>query len=358
MSENYYRVLGIGEKADDKEIKTAYRRLARQYHPDVNPDDQGAEEKFKAVGVAYDTLGDPEKRAAYDKEHKAQKGAGRSAASGRGGNAGGQASGPRATNSAANSFGSAASSGGFDSVFEGLFGGTAAARAAAGPAHPGGTAAAPGSDDTAAQRITISLEEAFHGATRTQTSLLDKACSECHGTGTSQAGRSSLEVGTMCLACRGSGRKKQNETVQITIPPGIYEGAKLRVKGKGSTDAQKNQPDLIFSVYLSKHDRYEQVSRESNDLAVSAFVPYTTLVLGGEVEIETLSGKKVLTIPAGTQSGQQLRLPGLGLPTLRDRAGGDLLVRVNVAVPRQVGVEEQRLLLDLARLRGDPVRLR
>lgn len=344
-NDSYYQILGVDEKADEKEIKAAYRGLARRYHPDVNPGDKAAEEKFKQISIAYDTLSNKEKRAAYDGERRAAASPPPRATTGR--------STPRA--------GPAGMS--FDTLFEDLFAGRPAAARAAGAspggaspagAAPAGKNSAPRDEAAAAQRLDVSLEEAFKGATRTQTVVIDAPCPECRGTGVSQSGRVGLQVGTKCLACQGAGRKKRTEEVTVTIPAGIYEGAKLRLKNKGPADSRGNRGDLLFSVRLRRHERFERVD-EGNDLALDTPLPYTVLVLGGAVEVETLAGKRTLVVPPGTQAGQVLRLPGLGLPGLRERPPGDLLVRVKTEIPRKVSGEERRLLLELAHLRGDPV---
>jgi DnaJ-class molecular chaperone len=347
VDQDHYKILGVSEKADEAEIKAAYRKLARQYHPDVNPGNKEAEEKFKSIIVAHETLSSVEKRAAYDQGR--QNGAARGSAGARPTSARPQPSGARGGDPLGNRGAD------FNSMLDGLLGGGPAPwrRAGAGPTSDGsskGTFTGPSGGGE--ERLAVSLEEAFHGATRVHTVNVDLPCPDCRGTGTSQKGRSGLQMGTMCLTCRGSRRQQGREEVTVTIPPGIYEGAKLRVKGKGPSDAGGNRGDLFLTVRLKKHNLYE---RDGSDLTRDVPVPYTTLVLGGEIEVPTLAGKKKLIVPPGTQSGQLLRMPGLGLPAIRDRAAGGLFARMKVIIPRQVSGDERTLLLDLARLQGAPV---
>ena len=354
MSKNHYKILGVAKTANEKEIKAAYRKLARECHPDLHPDDPQAEDRFKDINEAYETLRDAEKRKQYDQE---SNGTGRSAPPPPGPPRPGAAprSGPQ--NAPPPGGGGGMGFGGdLNDLLGSMFGGTPrpGPRSASGG---GKTAATPGAASAppqdAAQTINVSLEEAYNGAQRTVKVNVEEVCATCRGTGTSQAGRGGLQMGTMCTTCRGAGRKRRVEDVPVNIPPGIYEGAKLRVKGKGPLDSRGQHTDMFLTVRLRKHDVFDM---DGSDLAFDVAIPYTVLVLGGEMEIQALGGKKTLPVPAGTQSGTRLKLAGQGMPGLGNRPAGDLYARAKVDVPKSVSAEERKLLTELAKLRKDPVK--
>ena len=354
MSKDYYKVLGVEKTADGKEIKAAYRSLARQYHPDVNPGDAHAEENFKLVGEAYEVLSDAKRRAEYDEERKAPKpqagaprtGAGASAKSGATGGAGGNPFG-----------GMGGGKDAFSSMMDDLLGTHGARRAtpggkagpgAAGAARPGPTAATPSE-----QTIEVTLEEALHGATRPHRIDVDEACANCRGTGKSQSGRDGLNLGAMCQECRGTGWKTRHEEASVTVPAGIGDGAKLRLRGKGPFGRDGQRGDLLLTVRLKKHPLFE---RDGSNLTFDLPVPYTVAALGGDIPADVLGAKKTVSVPRGAQGGQKLRLAGQGLPGLRDRPAGDLFARLKVVIPKDLSSREETLLRELAQLRKDPVR--
>ncbi len=349
---DYYQTLGVSRKATEKEIKAAYRTLARENHPDLHPGDTQAEERFKDINKAYETLRDAAKRAEYDQELNGGASS-QATRSGPSRSAPGQrptAARPQAANPAMGAE--------FNDLFSSMFGGMPG-RGVRPPTVGKAASARSGSAPTAPaaeseQVIEVTLEEAFNGGQRVYKTQVEEVCPTCKGSGVSQAGRGGLQMGTMCLTCRGAGRKRHAEQIPVNIPAGIYEDAKLRLKGKGTPDAQGRPTDLFLKVRLKKHDLFE---REGSDLTVNVSVPYTVMVLGGEVEVPTPGEKKqTLPVPAGTQSGQKLRLKGLGLPGLGARPPGDLYARVNVLIPREISGEERQLLQSLARLRKDSVR--
>jgi len=316
MASDYYQTLGISKSSDEKEIKSAYRKLARQYHPDVNPGDAAAEETFKRLGEAYEVLGDPKKRAAYDEERarpKVQPQTARPA----GGAAGGAA-------------------------------GTTGGRGGPFPDVGGGRPSS-----VPDQSIEVTLEEAFHGATRRHFIDVDEPCLSCRGTGKAQAGRDGLSPGSLCAECRGAGRKKGREEVTAAIPAGVAEGAKLRLRNKGAAARDGQRGDLLLTVHLKKHPVFE---RDGANLLFDLVVPYTVAALGGDLGADVLGAKKTISIPPGSQCGQKMRLAGQGMPALRDRPAGDLFARLKVFIPKDLNSREQALLRELAQMRQDPVR--
>ena len=351
MANDYYQTLGLSKSSDEKEIKSAYRKLARQYHPDVNSGDAAAEETFKRLGEAYEVLGDPKKRAAYDEERarpKAQPQAARPA--------GGAA---RATDGRGGPFPDVSGRGdAFSSMMDDLLGAGRRKGAGAKPSGPppSGTqagAARSGPSSVPDQSIEVTLEEAFHGATRRHFIDVDEPCLSCRGTGKAQAGRDGLSLGSLCAECRGAGRKKGREEITAAIPAGVAEGAKLRLRNKGATARDGQRGDLLLTVHLKKHPVFE---RDGADLAFDLVVPYTVAALGGDLGADVLGVKKTISIPPGSQCGQKMRLAGQGMPALRDRPAGDLFARLKVRIPKDLNSREQALLRELAQMRQDPVR--
>ena len=349
MTKDYYKVLGVDKTADEKAIKSAYRALARKWHPDVNPDDPTAEAKFKQIGEAYETLSDAKLKAAYDEERtrpKAQAagsgarpapGTGQTSAPGKGSPFPGVGVGGDA----------------FGSMMDEFLG----ARRKPGPAKPPGAAASSGRPapppEPSEQVIEISLEEAYHGVTRSHGVNVDEKCASCNGTGKAQSGRDGLNIGAMCKECRGAGRKSARESTSVTIPAGIADGAKLRLRGKGALAKDGIRGDVLLTVRIKKHHLFE---RDGANLTFDLSVPYTVAALGGDISADVLGGKKTISIPPGSQCGQKMRLGGQGLPALRDRPAGDLFARLKVTIPKDLNSKEQSLLRDLAGMRGDPVR--
>jgi molecular chaperone DnaJ len=355
MPNDFYEVLGVARDATDDEIKRAYRQLARQYHPDANDGDPASEARFKEISVAYDTLRDPEKRRRYDM-YGAQ-GVGAGGDPGMGGF----------------DFGVSDL---FDAFFGGGFGG-----GARGPAGP------PRGPD-AEVHLVLDLEEAAFGATKPVELRMPVECERCHGSGCepgthpstcrtcSGAGEvrtvrrtilGQMMTATPCTACRGTGREILSPcrdcrgdgrvtlpaTVEVHVPAGIDDGQRLRLAGRGPAAPRGGEPgDLYVSIAVRPHARFE---RDGDDLLHILRLPMTQATLGAHLKIDTLDGEEDLLIPSGTQTGRIFRLRGRGVPTLRGRGRGDLIVRVEVIVPEKLSGEEAQLVRQLAELRGEAV---
>lgn len=318
---DYYKILGVDRGATDDEIKRTYRKLARQLHPDVNPGDKAAEARFKDINEAYQVLGDPEKRTKYDRLGSSWQGWQRaghdpggfdwsqwfSPGSGRRGTPGGV----RVEFGDLNDI-LGGGAGGFSDFFNALFGGgmPGVGRAPAGHTR---TYRQPVRAQNLEQPIEITLEEAHRGTTRT------------------------LE--------------RDGTRLQATIPPGAKTGTKIRLAGQGApVPGQRGSKagDLYLRITVKPHPRF---TREGDDLHLEAEIDLYTAVLGGETVVETLEGSVQLKIPAGTQSGQQFRLGGKGMPKLREKGFGDLYVRVTPRIPQNLSDQERQLYQELTRLR-------
>ncbi len=320
---DYYKILGVSPNATEKEIKKAYRQLARKYHPDVNPNDPQAEERFKEINEAYEVLSDPEKRKKYDQmrqQYEAWQRAGRPGGGFDWGRwaAGGGPTGPGGVHveyinpeDLGDLFGDLGGLGGFSDFFQQIFGG--------GPTH--GRAqykARPRRGRDIEQPIQITLEEAFHGGTRRL-------------------------------------RREDGSTIEVRIPRGIDTGKRIRVRGEGMPGVAGGEPgDLYLRVEVLPHPVFE---RRGDDLYVKVPVDLYTAVLGGEVRVPTIEGKHVLLkIPPGTQNGKIFRLRGKGMPKLKKPdERGDLYAEVVVRIPTDLTPEERKLfeqLRELARRRG------
>ena len=331
MARDYYDVLGLKRGASQKEIKQAYRKLARKHHPDVNPGDKGAEERFKEINSAYEVLSDAEKRKKYDRYgdrwemaeafEKAQAEAGSRGGGnwqtyqfdandlfGRGGAAGGQ---------------------GFENLFD-LFGGRG--RRSRGPMR----------GQNIEYATEISLEEAYAGTARTLHLQSEEICPTCGGSG---------EIaGAVCHACEGRGVVVRPRRLEVKIPAGARDGTRVRLAHEGSAGmAGGPRGDLYVVVRVRPHPRFE---RKGDDLVTEVPVPLDDAVLGGEVEVETLNGKRIaIKIAPLTQNGRLIRLGGLGMPKLdgkgKDKANGDLLAKVRVVLPEELSEEERELFAKL-----------
>ena len=351
MSSDYYEVLGVTRSATEEEIKRAYRDLARRYHPDSSPDDPAALERFKEITVAYETLRDPERRRRYDLF----------------GDAGARAGAPTG-----DAFG-------FGDLFDAFFGGDPfGTRRGAGPAR--------GTDAEAV--IDLTLEEAAFGTTHGIDARLPVSCPRCEGTGCEpgthptrcdvcagtgevrQVRRSILgqlvtaspcgvcggtgrRILSQCRDCRGDGRVQASRTIDIEVPAGVDHGQRLRLAGRGPAAPNGGQPgDLYVTVHVKKHAEFE---RQGDDLIHGHALSVAQAALGAVLNVPTLDGETELTVPPGTQPGQVFRVKGAGVPSLRGRGRGDLLVRVDVVVPTRLSEEEAAVLHRLAELRGDEV---
>ncbi len=351
---NFYELLGVASDASAEEIKRAFRRRARELHPDTNPDPQ-AEAQFKAVAQAYEVLSDPDKRRQYDRFGEVGVGAG-------------------------DPFGF--SGGGINDIFEAFFGGASpfggGARRQTGPPrgpdlelvvdldleqavfgvqHPvdvrapvacdtcAGSGAAPGSEP-----ITCAECGGAGQVQRVRQSFLGQmvstsVCPRCAGLG--------KVVPDPCHDCRGEGRRTEERTYTIDIPAGVDTGSTLRLSGRGGAGPRGGpNGDLYVHVRVRPHDTF---TREGADLHCALHVSFAQVALGTQVELVTLDGTEQVTLPRGTQPGQEVRLRGLGVPHLERRARGDLIARVVVDVPTDLTLEQEDLLRQYAARRGEDV---
>ncbi|MEZ4553621.1 MAG: J domain-containing protein [Dehalococcoidia bacterium] len=333
MANDLYSVLGVKRDASEKDIRQAFRRLARQYHPDVNPGNADAEARFKEINAAYEVLSDAENRKKYDRygdqwQHADQIEEMRRQQGTRGGfggfrQYGGAAGGGQAYEFDLNDLGDLGGGGGFGGAFEQMF------------RRGGGRQR--GQDVESVARI--SLEEAYQGATRTvEVREGQETCRICGGSG--------QIAGATCHACRGTGSAAPLKRIEVSIPPGVQTGTRIRVPGRGGAGANGGPSgDLYLVVEVRAHSRFE---RRGDDLYVEVDVPVADAALGGEVRVPTLKGRALaLKVPAGTQGGKVFRLAGQGMP--RARGGfGDLHAKVRLAIPDHL-TEEQRELFERLR---------
>jgi molecular chaperone DnaJ len=322
---NYYDLLGLKKNATDKEIKQAYRRLARQYHPDVNPGNKSAEAKFKEINAAYEVLSDKTKRQKYDKygdkwQYADQiEQAEREQAQYQGFTPGG------------GSYRFGGDVEGLDSIFDELFGG----RTRGFTRRP---QARRGQDMETA--IEVTLEEAYSGTQRTISLQVEEPCTACQGTGRIQ--------NLPCSVCRGAGLVASIKRIEVKIPAGVTTGSRVRIAGKGQPGYGGANGDLYLNITVMPHATLE---RQGDDLHVNVPVPLTVTILGGEVQVPTLKGKLALKIPAETQNGRVFRLAGQGMPHLRKSTRGDLLAKVNVVLPTRLSEKEKGLFRQLSEIR-------
>jgi molecular chaperone DnaJ len=352
MAKTLYDTLGVAKNASQDEIKKAYRKLARQYHPDKNAGDKEAEERFKEVQTAYDVLSDEEKRKQYDRF-------------------GSQNGRPGAAGPA--DFGNFDFSG-FDvsDLLGGIFGGRA-----------GGTASRrqPVRGDDVEAVVHLSFEDSLRGAEAKVPVELTVACRECGGTG-AQPGTAPVICpecngrgvrsesqglfalsqpcprcrgnGTVieqpCPHCKGSGRERRLKTYTVKIKPGVKDGTKIRLKGKGEAGENGGPAgDLVVVTHVAPSPIYE---RRGDDLIVEVPVSFTTAALGDKVEVPTPEGPVSLKIPAGSEDGKLLRIKGRGAPRLHGSGKGDVLARVRIQVPKRMNKKERELLEELKKVGG------
>ncbi len=353
---DYYEVLGVNKNATPDELKKAYRKLALQYHPDRNPGDKEAEEKFKEAAEAYDVLSNPDKKARYDQFGMA----GMDGAYGQGG---------MDMNDIFSQFGSIFGDlfgGGFRTGFSGFGGGGGAARRVL-----------RGSDLRI--KVKLTLEEIDHGCEKKIKVNKYVPCKTCHGSGSKdgktevcphchgagvvtetkrtilgmmqtqsacpQCGGEGRIVKDKCHDCHGDGIVKSDEIITINIPAGVQDGMQLAMQGKGNAGPRGGiNGDLIVLIEELEHDTFE---RQDANLYYNAFITYADAALGASVEIPTLNGKVKIKIDPGTPSGRVVRLRGKGLPVMNGYGRGDLLVCLNVWVPKELTREEKKILEDL-----------
>jgi DnaJ-class molecular chaperone len=328
---DYYATLGVPKTAVEKDIKSAYRKLARKWHPDANLDKpKEAEEKFKEIQEAYEVLSDPEKRRKYDVlgsdwqraaheagQHRAQRGPA-------GGDFGGMNGGMN--------FGGAT---GFSDFFDAFFSGIGRRPA------PGPNFGAQRGDDLETT-LELSLPEAYSGGTKNVALQIEDICPRCGGSG--------IARNKICPECKGTGRVVQTKRFDVTIPKGVREGQRIRLAGQGQA-GPNNGPrgDLYLVAHFPEDDRWE---REGDDLYIDLPVSIYDLVLGADVPVPTMSGNVTMTIPAGTQTHKLMRLSGKGMPKLKSAGNGDEYVRLVGELPTNLSEAETKLFKELASLRN------
>jgi molecular chaperone DnaJ len=359
---DYYDVLGVEKGASEAELKSAYRKQAKEFHPDRNKDNPKAEDQFKEVNEAYDALKDPQKRAAYDQfGHAAFEqggmGGGNPFAGARGGNG---------------DFGSA-----FADVFDDLFGGFGGQR---GGGRQRGGGQMRGAD--LRYNLTISLEDAYSGKQASIKVPTAIACDSCNGTGAAEGaqpencgtcagmgkvraqqgfftvertcptcqGRGQV-IKSPCGSCSGSGRTRKERSLNVQIPKGVEDGNRIRLPGEGEAGLMGGPPgDLYIFVDIEPHAIFQ---REGPDLYCRIPVPMALAALGGPIEAPTIDGGRArVSIPSGTQSGKQFRLRGKGMPVLRQNREGDLYIEVGVETPVALTKRQKELLEEFQTIAG------
>lgn len=347
-NQDYYATLGISRTAGDDEIKKAYRKMAMKYHPDRNPGDAAAEEKFKEIQKAYEILSDAQKRAAYDQYGHAAFEQGGFGAGGFGGFGGAQ---------------------GFDfsDIFSQMFGGAA-----------GGGRQQNHQGADLQYNIEITLEEAATGIRKQITIPTYEECGTCHGSGAKAGtkattcrtchgsgvvhvrqaifqiqqtcpacGGSGKEIKDPCPQCHGEGRVKAAKTVEVNIPAGIDDGQRIRLSGEGEPGIHGAPPgDLYIHVSVKAHKIFQRDPEVPTDLHCELPISITTAALGGEVEVPTLDGKVKLSIPAGTQNGKRMRVKGKGVKSVRSSLVGDLYCHIVVETPVNLTERQKELLAE------------
>jgi len=346
---DFYEILGVSRTATDQEIKSAYRRLAVKYHPDKNPNDSAAEEKFKEAAEAYSVLSDGEQRRRYDRFGHAGVSSGAGPAWG------------------------APGFGGIEDILGDLFG--------FGDVFGSGRS---GARRSAAQRgadlrydLEISLEEAARGMTAQLRIPRLESCETCKGSGAAEGtqpescqtcggtGQVRYQQGffsvartchacrgagrvirTPCAACQGAGRIEREKQMEVKIPAGVETGSRLRVQAEGESGTQGGPPgDLYVVIHVAEHEQFE---RQGNNLYASVPITFAQAALGAEIQVKTLDDEEKLKIPLGTQTGTVFRLKGKGMPVLGGRGKGDLFVAVTVITPTSLTREQRKLLEQLA----------
>lgn len=357
-SRNYYDVLGVSKSAGPDEIKKAYRQLAIKYHPDRNPGNKKAEEKFKEAAKAYEILGDESKRKKYDQFGEAGLGeAGMGGAS---------------FENMSDIFSH------FGDVFGDFFGGGFSQRSQRQRRQPR-------SGTDLAYELEVDLEDVLKGVekdiqfnsdevcpsckgSRAKKGTRPVTCSSCHGTGqvTRQQGFFSMTStchrcrgeGTMikekCGECYGMGRKSRKRRIKVSVPAGVHHGSRLRLKGEGETGEWGGEPgDLYVGIHVKKHKEFQVQNR---DLFKKIRISYLQSLLGSEVSVPTLSGSKTkVRINPGTSPGSLLRVPHQGLPFLNSYKNGDLILEVIVDIPKKLSQKEEELLYQISELKGESV---
>lgn len=321
-AKDFYQVLGVPKNASEKDIKQAYRKLARRLHPDVNPGDKSAEPRFKEINQAYEVLSDPEKRKKYDQFGENWQHAEQFA------RAGGQQQqtywdfGKKGAQFDSGDMGGAE---GFGTIFDSIlhdFGGRASRR--------------PRRGQDFEQPVEVTLEEAYRGATRMLEMQAEEPCPTCRGKG--------------CQTCGGAGAVIRPRRLEVKIPPGVKDGSRVRIAGKGSMGHMGGEAgDIYLIVSVEPDSRFQ---RTEDDLHVEVPIHLADAILGGETEVPTLEGKRLaLKIPPETQNGKVFRLTGQGIPRLGNNTRGDLYAKVKVVLPTRLSQKEKELFQQLKGLR-------
>ena len=356
MTTDLYEALGVSRNATDDEIKKAYRKMARKYHPDINREDGEAEEKFKEINQAYEVLSDPAKRSQYDQFGSTGGGAG-----GFGGFTGGDF--------------------GFENIFDMFFGG---AEGQSGRYRTSDS----GSDLLTDVRIT--LEEAAFGTEKEVDLVRPMTCDICGGSGAAdessvaacktcngrgmvnvtqrtilgsfqqtttcpECGGSGETIEEPCKACQGEGRKRGKEKIKVKIPEGVADGVRVRVGGMGEAGRRGTESgDLYVQVRIESHQIF---TRNGDDIFLRLPLTFSQAALGCELEVPLLDGKEKIKIAAGTQNGEILTIKGKGIPHLQRRGRGDQILEVAVEVPKNLNEKQRALLKELADIRGEDISL-
>jgi DnaJ-class molecular chaperone len=324
---DYYKILGVPKTANAKEIKSAYRKLAREWHPDVNPTrKKQAEEKFKDISEAYEVLGNAEKRKTYDTLGSDWQQQARSRP--QGGQYTTGTNGPGGVHFNFDDLGDS----GFSEFFQTFFGGLGRSES------PGSGRRSRGMRGADVEyELPLSLREAYSGGTHSISLQTEIACPRCHGTGT--------ENGKLCHECRGAGAIPTQKTLDVTIPAGVRDGQRIRLAGQGGPGMGGSpNGDLYLIARIGADPTFE---RRGDDLYVDQPVSIYTLVLGGEVTVPTMTGRIDVKVPVGSQNGRVLRVPGKGMPK-SGGGSGDLYVRLIAQVPTMLTDRERELFKELA----------
>lgn len=370
MNKNPYEVLGVARDASDADIKKAYHKLVMKYHPDRNPDSKDAEEKFKEVNNAFDILKDPQKRAAYDRFGDAAFAGGNASGAGFGGN-------PFGNGAFHFNMGGGA---GMEDILREAMRGFGFGDFGGGPSR----ASAQRAGRDLLDEVVIDLKDAFFGKTHTVKFSSNVECEKCHGFGTADGKEAPIckncsgsgvvhtrqgffamespcpecnglghKIDKKCSQCDGTGATHKHRTLEVKIPAGIEDGARLRLAGQGEAGSN-GAPAGDF--YLDIRVRPDKVfTRQGNDLIMRVNVPFATLALGGEIEIKTIDDKELsVKVPAGTQVGEKLRVRGHGMPNPR-RSGtfGDLYIDVAIEIPTKLTDKQKKLLNEFSGVKSD-----
>ncbi|HDO21891.1 MAG TPA: molecular chaperone DnaJ [Nitrospirae bacterium] len=347
MAKDYYEILGVSKNASQDEIKKVYRKLARKYHPDLNPGDKKAEKKFKSLSEAYAVLGDPRKRKEYDELGKTPFEAGGFEGFqgfGRGG----------------------FEAGGYTDIFSDIFGNGA---------DLGGRHMSMRGADVVSD-MTLTMEDAFNGVTRSVTMNREVSCPSCNGTGAESiqkcrrcngtgkvktskgffnlsqqcpsCGGSGQSVSKVCTGCGGRGTVFKRETIKVKIPVGVDTGSRVRVKGKGAPGQNGGPPgDLFFRIKVLPHKLFR---RDGNNILVKVPITLPEAALGSKIKVPTIEGESYMTIPPGTSGGKKFRLKGKGMPSPKTGKRGDHYVEVYIVIPQKLNDEAKKLIEKLGKL--------